>query len=424
MELRSGVTLSALKRAGHADGRPARRPQVDPVLQPGPAGASRQPERPAIKEIDEAANRGNVTIHVIDPRPLGSVGFGGDDDPAAASPPTPAAAPSSAPTIPKEHLRAVMADASAYYLVGYTPTRASQRRQVPRDQGSKVKRRGVHVTARRGYWAASEKELTAAAEAAATPVNVGAHDGARRRCPIPASGRAVTFGPALSKGDEERTRADVYVGSRIRLRHRRQAGASRRFSRSMTPARRSMPAQVIGGAPGELPMMAHFRVAGGRHRLRFTSLTAKGETDRSLGADRRWCPTSQRAASCWRRRKFLRARNMIELRAIEANPTPSPTALDAVWPHRSRAGGDRVPGAGGRDTADQGRSAERARVTCCAHSTRRRWPTAACACRCRWRASPTAPTFSCATATAGEHTRRAVGRVPRRAMTAVQDWRV
>ena len=25
----------------------------------------------------EAANRGNVTIHVIDPRPLGSVGFNG-----------------------------------------------------------------------------------------------------------------------------------------------------------------------------------------------------------------------------------------------------------------------------------------------------------------------------------------------------------
>ena len=32
----------------------------------------------AEREIDEVANRGNVTIHVIDPRPLGSVAFGGD----------------------------------------------------------------------------------------------------------------------------------------------------------------------------------------------------------------------------------------------------------------------------------------------------------------------------------------------------------
>ena len=36
-----------------------------------------------------------------------------------------------------------------------------------------------------------------------------------------------------------------------------------------------MPAQVIGGAPGELPLMARFDLAGGRHRMRFT--VADGE---------------------------------------------------------------------------------------------------------------------------------------------------
>ena len=65
-----------------------------------------------------------------------------------------------------------MADASAYYLIGYTPTRRGNDGKF-HEIKVRVKRRGVRVTARRGYWSASEKELTAAAEAAATPVNVG-----------------------------------------------------------------------------------------------------------------------------------------------------------------------------------------------------------------------------------------------------------
>ena len=75
-----------------------------------------------MKEAMEAANRGNVTIHVVDPRPLGTVGFGGDDILRRIAYDTGGRAIVST-NDPERHLQSVMADASAYYLVGYTPTR-------------------------------------------------------------------------------------------------------------------------------------------------------------------------------------------------------------------------------------------------------------------------------------------------------------
>ena len=38
-----------------------------------------------------------------------------------------------------------------------------------------------------------------------------------------------------------------------------------------------MPGQLIGGAPGELPLIANFEMAPGRQRIRFTSLTSAGD---------------------------------------------------------------------------------------------------------------------------------------------------
>ena len=86
-----------------------------------------------------------------------------------------------------------------------------------------------------------------------------------------------------------------------------------------------MPAQVIGGAPGELPLMARFDLAGGRHRLRFTSLTASGEViDRWVQSQA--VPDFSKQSLVLATPKILRARNMVEFRAIESNPAASPTA--------------------------------------------------------------------------------------------------
>src|SRR6188768_510206 len=203
MELRSGVTLSALKAlatqmGGLRDGR-----KSILFFSQGPGVRPGSPNDQLMREIDEAANRGNVTIHVIDPRPLGSVGFGGDTVLRRLAADTGGRAIVNT-NDPMEQLEGVMKDASAYYLVGYSPTRRTNDGKF-HEIKVKVKRRGVRVTARRGYWSASEKELTAAAEAAATPVNT-ALTGALASLSDSVNTRAVSVWTGFAKADPERTR--------------------------------------------------------------------------------------------------------------------------------------------------------------------------------------------------------------------------
>src|SRR6185436_1240627 len=203
MELRSGVTLSALKAlatqmGGLRDGR-----KSILFFSQGPGVRPGSPNDQLMREIDEAANRGNVTIHVIDPRPLGAVGFGGDTVLRRLAADTGGRAIVNTNN-PIEQLKAVMSDASAYYLVGYAPTRKTNDGRF-HEIKVRVKRRGVRVSARHGYWAASEKELTAAAEAAATPVNVGLTT-ALSALSDSVNTRTVSIWTGFAKTDATRTR--------------------------------------------------------------------------------------------------------------------------------------------------------------------------------------------------------------------------
>jgi hypothetical protein len=186
----------------------------------------------------------------------------------------------------------------------------------------RVKRRGVRVTARRGYWSASEKELTAAAEAAATPANT-ALTGALSTLSDSMNTRAVSIWTGFAKADAGRTRVmftweanptgSADKPARLEIQPIDDAG------------KETMPAQVIGGAPGELPLMARFDLAGGRHRIRFTSLTSAGDViDRWVQSQA--VPDFSKQMLVLSTPKVLRARNMVEFRAIESNPNASPTA--------------------------------------------------------------------------------------------------
>jgi VWFA-related protein len=320
MELRSGVTLSALKAlatqmGGLRDGR-----KSILFFSQGPGVRPGSPNDQLMREIDEAANRGNVTIHVIDPRPLGSVGFGGDTVLRRLAADTGGRAIVNT-NDPMAQLSGVMADASAYYLVGYTPTRRVNDGKF-HEIKVRVKRRGVRVTSRRGYWAASEKELTAAAEAAATPVNVGLTT-ALSSLSDSVNTRAVSIWTGFAKADAERTR--VMFAWETNQPAPAQKPARLEIQPVDETGKETMPAQVIGGAPGELPLIARFDFPGGRHRLRFTSLTASGDViDRWV--QNQVVPDFSKQSLVLSTPKILRARNMIEFRAIESNPTASPTA--------------------------------------------------------------------------------------------------
>jgi hypothetical protein len=93
----------------------------------------------------------------------------------------------------------------------------------------------------------------------------------------------------------------------------------------------SMPTQVIGGAPGELPLIAHFDFAPGRQRIRFTTMATNGDIiDRWVQTQA--VPDLSKETIVLSTPRFLRARSMVEFRAIEANPQASPTALMRFGP--------------------------------------------------------------------------------------------
>jgi VWFA-related protein len=326
-ELRAGVTLSALTAlATQLGGMREGRKSILFVSQ-GPPVRPGSPNDDRLKEALQAANRGNVTIHVLDPRPLGTVAFGGDDTLRRIAYETGGRAIVNTNN-PAEQLQNIIADASAYYLVGYTPSRTANDGKYHRIE-VKVKRRGVRISARRGYWAASEKEITAAAEAAATPVNVGLTTALAALSQSSSNTRAVAIWTGLSRGTGANTKLAMSWEASPTVTADKPARLE--IQPVDDAGKPTMEAQVIAGAPGEIPMVAQFDLAPGRYRIRFTSLTTAGDIiDRWIQSVT--IPALSNEPITLSTPRFLRARNMIELRAIEANPAPAPTAATRFRP--------------------------------------------------------------------------------------------
>ncbi len=327
-ELRAGVTLDALNAlATQLGGLREGRKSIVFVSQ-GPPIQLGSPNDQRLNDAVKSANRGNVTIHVVDPRPLGFVGFGGGDVLRRIAGDTGGRAILNT-NDPSAQLKGVLADASAYYLVGYTPTRTTNDGKFHKI-GVKVNRRGARVTARRGYWAASEKELTVAAEAKATPDNV-ALTTALSSLSDTVTGSAVTVWTGLSRGTANRTKFTVTWEANP-LPPGRDKPARLEIQPLGEDNKPSMDAQVIAGAPGEIPIIALFEFASGRQRLRITSMTSAGETiDRWVQTVT--IPPVAGDGMALATPRFLRARSMPEFRAIEANPAPAPTASRRFRPN-------------------------------------------------------------------------------------------
>jgi len=330
MELRGSVTLGALTAlATHLGGLREGRKSIVFVSQGPVLGPPGSPNEQRLKEALEAANRGNVTIHVVDPRPLGSVGFGGADVLRRIAAETGGRAIVNT-NDPSGQLSKVIADASAYYLVGYSPTRTANDGKFHKI-AVRVKRRGVEVAARRGYWAASEKEMTAAAASAATPVNTALVGALAAMSDGAGGSRAVAVWTGVSRGDEGRTRLSVtWEANTANLRPGDGRPAQLSVQAVDADGKSTTDTQVIGGAPGELPLVAQLDLTPGRQRIRFTSQTAAGDTlDRWIQTVS--LPTFDGTLALATPR-FLRARTAIELRAIEANPSPAPVATTRFRP--------------------------------------------------------------------------------------------
>ena len=172
-------------------------------------------------ELTETANNNNTAIYTVDPAGL----TGGSADVLRTIAENTGAEAFVNTNTPERALRQVVREASAFYLLGYSSTRNPQDGKFHKI-GVKVKRSGIDVRARRGYWAPNateiEKARTDAAAAEAIPADV-------------TSAMAV-----LSAARAERL-VDVWVGAAAR--RRRSAGGDGRVDAASAarprPRRRS-----------------------------------------------------------------------------------------------------------------------------------------------------------------------------------------
>jgi VWFA-related protein len=322
--LRSQVTLSALASLCYYLGglREGRKTIIfvsqGPPLQFG-SGTAEYDLRDAIA----AANKGNVTISVVDPRGLGA-------GTRAADSMYRLAAETGGRTILNTNdfevgLREVVADASAYYLIGYTPTRAE-------DDGKyhkisvKVRRSGTRVIAREGYWAPSRKQIEAAVAAANKPQVPGVANAKRAMARLEPRGGAQAW-VGLSRNAEGKTQAEATWEPMAGT----DAVRANRLELEVVPAGSKTPV----GAPLSLPAASPGKparslqpriVTPGDFLLRFTARSADGEP-----LDR-WeeplsVPDLSSVAVALATPKFFIASSVQELRELQTAADPTPRAL-------------------------------------------------------------------------------------------------
>lgn len=321
--LRAQVTLSALSTlCVHLGGLREGRKTVIFVSQGPPLMFASGTAELDLREATESANRANVTIHVVDPRGLGAYSRAADSMYRLA-------AETGGRAILNTNnfelgLRQVIEDASAYYLIGYTPTRTE-------DDGKyhkisvKVKRSGVRVLARQGYWAPSRKDLDAATEAANKPQVPGVAGAMRTMARLEPRG-AVQAWVGLTRNAEGRTVATVTwepaATTQVRPADRLELEIVPAGSRSATGPPLVLPAPATGKPDRPRGSLV---LPPGEVLLRFTARSIDG------AAVDRWeqplvVPDLSSAAVALATPRIHIAASLLELRELQASADPVPRA--------------------------------------------------------------------------------------------------
>ena len=317
-ELRAGVTLDALNAiATHLGGLREGRKSILFVSQ-GPPVSLRSVNWPRLEEVVRSANRGNVTIHTLDPRPLGASEFGGNHVLRRFSDETGGRAIHNT-NDHANYLDEVIADASAYYLVGYSPTREMADGKFHKIDVD-VKRRGVRVAARRGYWAPRSEELNTPP---AMPVATEVMD-ALTNLVEPKSGRTADVWVGYARGNGSLT--DVTVAWDPTTRLGATAAVRLDVERLQNDGTPEGPAQSLQRREtAAASATAKFALAAGRAILRFTSYDSTGEVLDRWPEDIVVPPIAKQPLALATPR-FLLARSAFELRALRNDPAAPPSA--------------------------------------------------------------------------------------------------
>lgn len=157
MRIRSEVTLSALEAVAlHLGALREGRKSVLFISEGPSMYADGLNLFGTLRRVTTAANTSNVTIHTLDPRGLGphTVRSAANDTLAAET----GGRRLQQSNDYSKGLRAVLNDASAYYLLGYAPARDPADGKF-HEIDVRVRRKGVRVLARKGYWAPKPEDM-------------------------------------------------------------------------------------------------------------------------------------------------------------------------------------------------------------------------------------------------------------------------
>ncbi len=290
------------------------------VSQGPPTGLSNSsPNFSRLQDVLRNANRGNVTINALDPRPLGSVGFGGDFVLRMLADTTGGRAIVNTNN-PDTALKQVIADASAYYLVGYAPSRSELNDGKFHKINVKVKRRGMHVTARQGYWAPSAEEMTPKFREPPPSEVTNALSGMIR----PVAGRDFDVWVGATRGgDAAQTRLLVTWDPTDRYGNARPAKVDVEvLSDEGKPVGDAQ--TIVTARPSDGPTVATLEAQPGPLTLRFT-VKAADDTVVDQWREKIQVP-SLGGELALATPRFYRARSPFEMRALEADPSPTPAA--------------------------------------------------------------------------------------------------
>ena len=174
-----------------------------------------------LRDVFNAANRGNTAIYAVDPRGLAVSEF--DFSQPTISTGTDARAlrttTDTLRTLAEETdgraivnqndvgpgLRQMVRDSSTYYLIGYNSTQAPSDGKF-HEIKVRVKRDGIRVRARKGYWALTADDVARASAAALDPGPPSEVEEALAAIVEPRRGRFVRTWVGSARGDEGRTR--------------------------------------------------------------------------------------------------------------------------------------------------------------------------------------------------------------------------
>jgi VWFA-related protein len=325
--VRAEVTLSALhslvvRLGGLKEGRKA----VIFVSQGPPTFFGRDGNlQDLMRDIAQAASRGNVTIYPVDPRGLGTAARGARDTlfQLAAESGGRAITDTNDPTA---GLTRILNDTSAYYVLGYQPTRLEDDGKYHKI-GVKVKRPGVHLLSRQGYWAPSGKELETAREAAARTLDPGVSGALQTLAQLEPTRRPADVWIGMSRGEGGLSR--VAITWEPADTNRDRAAPLTALDVEAVDAENGAVLEPVRTVPGASADGPHpptvLALKPGTVSLRFT-VRSEGQSVVDRWAVSVIVPDFEANQLSLSTPRVYRARSLTELRAINASPDSGPDA--------------------------------------------------------------------------------------------------